>query len=192
MFGLVAFCLLVAAVLSAVMFATPYEEFGGRMPYEKDFELVMVDNSTVEAAVEIDTDLDEGSYSGWNILGFDYQICVNTEPYLHIAVGNTAVDAWAQLCRGDVPNTPVKLKPGHRDLIMEDSFAWEAGDATSQLWQGSHIHKVRKMAQTQLGKIYFMFGTVADWAAVSADTNSIFGTVYYFPVKAPRGPREAY
>lgn len=168
---------------------TAYEKFSDQIPLTREVRLPMVANSTAETAVEIDTDIPQGSKVGWIIYGMRYQFRVIASPHLPLSVGNVNGLALVQLCRGDVPDTPVFLDPGDADLILEEVIDVIQSTAVGfdyYAWPRT----IRRSAVTQLPKLYLMFGSTADFTTLSDPLNELYAEILYHLVGAPEAPRE--
>jgi hypothetical protein len=172
----------------AHMAKTAFEQFDDAIPYEREFHLPMVADSTNEVAVDIDTDIPAGGTVGWTIVGMEWQFVDIASPYtkrnsiITAGVNNMTL----QLGRGEAPGTVTLMHPGDDDLIAEDILCMQyaAGGEFPLTWpRGKAIRDV-----TQLGTLHVRFATSVDVTDISATTIEIFGKVLYYPVHAPKAP----
>ena len=169
---------------------TAYEKFADQIPLIHEVQLVMPADTTVETAVEIDTAIPPGGKVGWVIYGIRWLFQNVAAPYARIQPG-IATDAVLnlQLCRGDVPGTPVRLSRSDSDLIVEDIFDISVATAVGVTYI-EWPRLVRRSAVTQLPKLYLMFVSDVDVTNISAATTEIFAEILYHLVDAPKAQRE--
>ena len=161
-----------------------------KIPNEREFHIGIPANTTAEAAAEIDTGIKARSNVGWVIYGLRWQIQNIASPHARISLNWTVAGlVTVQLCRGEEPATPVLLSAGDNQLIMEDTIDIMAASAASFIAM-TWPRIVRKLAVTQLPKLYVMFQSNVDFTAL-AETSEIVGHVLYHEVEAPAAPRES-
>jgi hypothetical protein len=164
---------------------TGWANFGDRKPLEEHVRLPMVADSSVETAVEIDTGLEPGMKLGWTLVGLDAGFRTVASPHHPIAHGAASMESTLQLCRGDLPATPVLLHPSNDNVIFDMPMQVNSETAVGYDRFDGYCWRTRKPERTQREKLYLMFGSDIDWAAISAATTEIFAILYYFLVSAP-------
>jgi hypothetical protein len=175
------------------MAKTAFETFSDELPMEREFHLPMIADATGEVGVEIDTDIPAGAAIGWQIYGVRYHFQNIASPFARInphagfVVGHIAV---FQLCRGELPATPVLLSGGDDGLILEDIMTGEKATAVGGQMTFMYPRMVMHPAVTQMAKLYAMYQTVPDNTVISLTTIELFGAILYHLVKAPNAPRE--
>ena len=163
-----------------------FEDLVADEPKRKEVKFPMVVDSSVETGVEIETGIGSADKVGWVILGFDW-FFVDTAADYHrfdcFAAGAGDETHMLQLCRGELPDTPVILRGGDNDLLMESiiHFTHYTGvGAFIKSWP----EQVRKNAYTQQDKLHFTYGSRTDIAHISTVDVSIYAEIFYIPVKA--------
>ena len=169
---------------------TAFENFVNQIPHEKEVQLPMVADSTAETAIQIDTDIKQGSKVGWAIYGMTYLFQDIASPHARRDLGQDDTVVVVQLCRGDVPSTPILLSRGDSDLLLEDCLSVvQASGVGHRLdyWP----RRVSKLCYTQLPHMYLMMqSTPNDCTGLSATTIELFAQIHYMPMVAPKAPVE--
>ncbi len=169
---------------------TAFEQYADKIPLEREVHLVMIADSSDEVGVEIDTDIPAGSKLGWIMYGMRWQIRTIASPHLPVGIPPDASNLFMiQLCRGELPATPVLLEPGDESLVMEEIVDVPFNSAVG-FALNSWPRTIRKPAVTQLSKLYLMFQTGVDSVPISAATIEVYAEILYHLVKAPSAPRE--
>ena len=165
---------------------TQLEKFQRAIPRVKEIHLPMLADCSVETAIEINTDLAAGMSWGWEIYGFTWCFRVSASPHIlrHMSPA-VADESWVlQLCRGDMPATPVTLAPSAEDHVMEDAavieFATAVGTNILPGWRS-----VARRATTQRSSLYLMFGAETDIVDVSDPAIEIYAELAYRVVPGP-------
>jgi hypothetical protein len=152
----------------------------------------MVADSSAETAIDIDTNLKSTDKVGWMILGFDWFFETVASPYTRISPHSAALADniyCLQLNRGESLATPVFLRGGDNDLMMEDIIDIQVATSVGFLalnWP----RKVRRVAFTQQETIHLLFGTTADSTDISVATIQIYCEIIYIALKASKGRGE--
>lgn len=168
------------------MAKTGYETFGDQKPLEHHIQLPMVADSSAETGIEIDTGLAPGMKLGWTMVGVDWSYRLLASPHTVVVEIPTAdISASLQLCRGDMPATPLLLHPKDEHLIYDMSHSIWTDTSVGGALDEDSWHRIRKPARTQKSKLYLQYATDADWTLMSVGSIIVFAVLYYYLVNAP-------
>ena len=163
---------------------TSYEKFRKAKPLPMEVHLPMGTDSSAVVAVEIETGLGPGMELGFELVGMDWHYQDILSPHSPPAFDlSTDINFDVQLCRGELPGTPVKLGMGHHDLIYHDPVMIEWLTTVGAI-QIEWPRKIRQPEVTQKEQLYLLHVTDVDFTPISLTTIELVATVWYYLVDA--------